>query len=89
MTEFHKWFEEHRVERTIRAFRKKRFDAHFVPKASDAPGEILQRIPAGASVGIGGSPSLAEGESGFRGHKPVLCLNQANGVKSGLTKSSP
>jgi len=62
MTEFHKWFEEHQVERTIRAFRKNRFDAHFVPKASDAAGEIFKRISEGATVGIGGS--LTRGNPG-------------------------
>jgi len=48
------------VERTITALRGNRFDAEFIPKASDAVGEIFQRIPEGASVGIGGSLTLSQ-----------------------------
>jgi hypothetical protein len=60
MTEYHKWFEEHQVERTIKALRKNRFDAEFTPQASDAAGEVFKRIPEGATVGIGGSITLSQ-----------------------------
>jgi hypothetical protein len=60
MTEFHNWFQEHQVERTLKALRQNRFDAHFVPKASDAAGEIFKRIPEGVTVGIGGSVTLSQ-----------------------------
>jgi len=62
MTEFQNWFQGLQVGRTIKALRKNRFDAHFVPKASDAAGEIFKRISEGATVGIGGS--LTRGNPG-------------------------
>ena len=60
MKEFHNWFQEHQAERTLKALRQNRFEAEFVPRASDAPGEIFKRIPEGASVGIGGSLTLSQ-----------------------------
>jgi hypothetical protein len=57
-TEYQQWYEELQVERTMAALRKNNFDAHFVPKASDALGEIFKMIPDGAVVGVGGSITL-------------------------------
>ena len=63
MTEFHTWYEELQVERTLKALRKNNFDAQFVPKASDASGVIFKMIPDGVTVGVGGSMTL--GQIGF------------------------
>jgi len=48
------------VERTLKALRKNNFDAEWVPRPSDAAGEIFKRIPEGATVGIGGSLTLSQ-----------------------------
>jgi hypothetical protein len=58
MTEYQQWYEELQVERTLKALRKNNFDAHYVPKASDAVGKIFEMIPEGAVVGVGGSMTL-------------------------------
>ena len=58
MTEFHEWFQELQVERTLKALKKNNFGAQFVPIASDVPGEVFRMIPQQATVGIGGSVTL-------------------------------
>ncbi|HUJ89522.1 MAG TPA: lactate utilization protein [Syntrophorhabdales bacterium] len=58
MTEFHTWYEELQVERTLKALRKNNFDAQFVAKATDAAGVIFKMIPDGSTVGVGGSMTL-------------------------------
>jgi len=58
MTQFHQWYQELQVERTIKALKKNNFDARFFPKASDALEELWKMIPEGAKVGIGGSVTL-------------------------------
>ncbi|MDH7500538.1 MAG: lactate utilization protein [candidate division NC10 bacterium] len=60
MTEYQGWFQERQVERTLKALRKNHFDAEWIPKSSDAAGEIFQRIPEGTTVGIGGSLTLSQ-----------------------------
>jgi len=60
MTELYQWFQGLQVERTLKALKRNNFDAQFVPKAADATGEILKRIPEGATVGIGGSLTLSQ-----------------------------
>jgi len=57
-TQFHQWYQELQVERTIKALKKNNFDARFFPKASGALEELWKMIPEGASVGIGGSVTL-------------------------------
>ena len=58
MTQFHQWYQELQVERTIKALKKNNFDARFFPKASAALEEIWKMIPEGATVGYGGSLTL-------------------------------
>jgi hypothetical protein len=57
-TQFHQWYQELQVERTIKALKKNNFDGRFFPKASEALEELWKMIPEGASVGIGGSVTL-------------------------------
>jgi hypothetical protein len=63
MTEFHKWYHEKQVERTLKALKKNNFDAQFVPTAGAALEEVFKMIPEGAKVGVGGSVTL--GQIGF------------------------
>jgi hypothetical protein len=58
MTEFHQWYQNLQVERTLKALKKNHFDARYVAKGSEALEEILKMIPDGATVGIGGSLTL-------------------------------
>lgn len=60
MTQFHQWYQELQVERTIKALKKNNFDARFFPKASAALEEIWKMIPEGAVVGYGGSLTLTQ-----------------------------
>ncbi len=60
MTQFHQWYQELQVERTIKALKKNNFDGRFFPKASEALEELWKMIPEGASVGIGGSVTLSQ-----------------------------
>ena len=58
MTQFHQWYQELQVERTIKALKKNNFDARFFPKASEALAEVWKMIPEGSTVGYGGSLTL-------------------------------
>jgi hypothetical protein len=58
MTQFHQWYQELQVERTIVALKKNNFDARFFPKAAEALAEVWKMIPEGSTVGYGGSLTL-------------------------------
>ena len=60
MTQFHQWYQELQVERTIKALKKNNFDARFFPKASEALAEVWKMIPEGSTVGFGGSLTLSQ-----------------------------
>jgi hypothetical protein len=60
MTQFHQWYQELQVERTIVALKKNNFDARFFPKASEALAEVWKMIPEGSTVGYGGSLTLTQ-----------------------------
>jgi len=60
MEQWEQWFREKQVERTIKALKKNRFEAFFVPDAKAAFDEVMKRIPDGVTVGIGGSMTLAQ-----------------------------
>lgn len=54
------WFQEKQVERTIKALKKNNFEALFVPDSKSACEEVMKQIPDGATVGTGGSVTLAQ-----------------------------
>jgi hypothetical protein len=60
MEQWEKWFRERQVERTINALKKDNFEATFVPDSKAALEEVMKRILDGATVGIGGSATLAQ-----------------------------
>ncbi len=60
MREIQGWFDKLRVERTLAALKKNRFDARFVQMPADAVREIFTMIPDGATVGVGGSMTLSQ-----------------------------
>jgi hypothetical protein len=60
MEQLEKWFREKQVERTIQALKKNNFEGLYVSDSKAALEEVMKRIPDGASVGIGGSITLAQ-----------------------------
>ncbi len=60
MEQWQKWFLEKQVERTILALKKNNFEATFVPDSKSACEEVMKQIPDGATVGVGGSVTLAQ-----------------------------
>jgi len=76
MSQFHQWYSELQVERTIKALKKNNFEARFFPKMTEAVAELWKMIPDGASVGMGGSFTL--GQLNFADEaakRPVKLLN--------------
>jgi hypothetical protein len=60
MEKWEQWFREKQVERTIQALKKNNFEGFYVSDSKAALEEVMKRIPDGASVGIGGSVTLAQ-----------------------------
>jgi len=60
MEQWEKWFREKQVERTIHALKKNNFEALYVSDSKAALEEVMKRIPDGATVGVGGSVTLAQ-----------------------------
>jgi len=60
MEQLERWFREKQVDRTIQALKKNNFEALYVPDAKVALEEVMKRIPDGATVGVGGSVTLAQ-----------------------------
>jgi hypothetical protein len=60
MEQYEQWFREKQIARTINALKKNNFEAIFVPDSKAALEEVMKRIPDGATVGIGGSVTLAQ-----------------------------
>ncbi|MFZ5633434.1 MAG: lactate utilization protein [Bacillota bacterium] len=59
MTDMKPFYEE-RAKKVVAALNKNLFEALYVPGREQAVEEILKRIPAGATVGAGGSVTLRE-----------------------------
>ncbi len=60
MEQLERWFREKQVERTIHALKKNNFEALYVSDSKAALEEVMKRIPDGATVGVGGSVTLAQ-----------------------------
>ena len=60
MTEYHEWFQNLQVERTLMALGKNNFNARYVPGAREAVDEIFAMIPDNSTVGVGGSVTLSQ-----------------------------
>jgi len=56
----HQFFQTKQVERTRKALERNGFDSLFVPDAKSAMKAVLDIIPDGATVGIGGSATLTQ-----------------------------
>jgi len=60
MEQWEQWFREKQVERTINALKRNNFEAIYVSDSKSALEEVMKRIPDGATVGVGGSVTLAQ-----------------------------
>jgi len=60
MEEVKGWIYEKKALKTVEALKKNNFKAFYYPDRDTARKEILQMIPEGSTVGIGGSLSLGE-----------------------------
>lgn len=54
------WYQVHRAERVVEALTKNRFHALFVPTREEACQAVLQMVPEGATLGIGGSMTIGQ-----------------------------
>lgn len=54
------WYTEKRVERTLKALRDNGFEALYFPSGDEAVDKVLEMIPEGSLVGLGGSVTLRE-----------------------------
>jgi hypothetical protein len=55
-----KWYTETWIRKTCDALRANRFKAEYFPNISETRDYILDQIPAGANLGLGGSVSVEE-----------------------------
>ena len=83
MTQFHQWYQELQVERTIKALKKNNFDARFFPQASEALAEVWKMIPEGSTVGCGGSLTLSQ--IGFMEEAQKRSVKFLNPLAKGLS----
>ena len=60
MFEAREWHEMLGVENTLRALEGNGFDAVYYPTAEEAVAGVLEMVPEGSAVGIGGSVTLRE-----------------------------
>jgi|SRR5690554_1722357 len=60
MSEEKKWFLQRMAEEAVEALKKNGFDAAYLPNRSALLPKLENLIPAGASVGFGGSRTLVE-----------------------------
>jgi hypothetical protein len=60
MEQLERWFREKQAERTIQALKKNNFEGLYVSDSKAALEEVMKRISDGATVGVGGSVTLAQ-----------------------------
>ncbi len=73
MTEAHIWQNEKLGLKVVEALKKNRFKAEYLATKEEARQRLLETIPAGASIGVGGSLTITQlnvlEELDKRGHK--------------------
>ncbi len=60
MEQLEGWFREKQAGRVVTALKKNNFEALYVSDSKAALEEVMKRIPDGATVGVGGSITLAQ-----------------------------
>jgi L-lactate utilization protein LutB len=79
----YEWFQTKQVERTRKALERNGFETLFVPDAAAALKAILEMIPEGSTVGIGGSMTLSQ--IGFVDAVKGRKVNLVNPLAPGVT----
>lgn len=79
----YQFFQAKQVDRTRKALERNGFESHFVTDAQSAVAAIMDMIPEGASVGIGGSVSL--NQIGFFEAAKGRGMNLLNPFAQGIT----
>ena len=60
MFEAKKWYRSLKVDNTLKALEKNKFEAVYVPVKEEAVSKVLDIVPSDALVGLGGSVTLRE-----------------------------
>ena len=60
LIEAREWHEKLRVENTMNALERNGFDVKYYPTAKEALAGVIEMVPDGATVGLGGSVTLRE-----------------------------
>jgi L-lactate utilization protein LutB len=87
LIEAREWYEKLRVENTLNALERNGFDVKFYPTVEEALDGVLEMIPDGVKVGLGGSVTLRE--MGLVDALEKRDVHLANHWKSGKEGASP
>jgi L-lactate utilization protein LutB len=85
--EAREWHERLSVENTLGALERNGFDVVYYPSAEEALAGVLEMVPEGASVGLGGSVTLRE--MGLVDALEARGVEVANHWKAGREGASP
>ena len=77
------WFQGKQVDRTRKALESNGFESQFVPDGESAVTAVMDMIPDGATVGIGGSTTL--NQIGFFEAAKVRGMKLLNPFAQGIT----
>ncbi len=87
LMEAREWHEKLSVENTLSALERNGFDVRFYPTAKEALAGVLELVPEGAKVGLGGSVTLRE--MGLVDALEARGVAVANHWKAGREGASP
>lgn len=87
LMEAREWHEKLSVENTLKALERNGFDVRFYPTAEEALAGVLELVPEGAKVGLGGSVTLRE--MGLVDALEARGVEVANHWKAGREGASP
>jgi len=87
LMEAREWHEKLSVESTLSALERNGFDVRFYPTAEEALAGVLELVPEGAKVGLGGSVTLRE--MGLVDALEARGVAVANHWKAGREGASP
>lgn len=87
LMEAREWHEKLSVENTLSALERNGFDVRFYPTAEEALAGVLELVPEGAKVGLGGSVTLRE--MGLVDALEARGVAVANHWKAGREGASP
>lgn len=87
LMEAREWHEKLSVENTLKALERNGFDVLFYPTAEEAVAGVLELVPEGAKVGLGGSVTLRE--MGLVDALEARGVAVANHWKAGREGASP